>query len=801
MRRHAIVLYSASKVPILKTKDVPARVEDFCLCVEKRVFELVCLAHDEEDDLLLTNDRRLVEGQLVEVCLVNRSDLVLSRVVVACAEDVDRRAFLWSGLVRRDLVVLEHFRVLDCVPFSEGFVGDTTLVVFQKNEAEEPVPEYSYRFSGLHAAAPLMSPLFVSRFLDEEEEEEKPVVVRATLCHQVGADEAAGSLALLRRLKVFAGSWCRLIGPVVGAERPVRVSLRADCDSEDELFVSPSLMLNSFCGGGARLCPREVPGVSVVACRSFKLPAGVPAAVASAFESSKGPTAAAAAVELRVASEVRLGPVGDLQGGNQLHAVKDQLLTLYFSTPRLLRVGDVVHCSSGQQMDPLPGATAFAPYAARSEFAVWKVLEIKSAAPDTDHLFAVAHRESCALYVAEDKQQGFLPPVQSVLPASDCPLFALAHRWFSSMEADNDLGMTVLFHSNGPGFGKRRLVHAIAQSLGIPLIHYSAWEVLSDVPANTHTSLENLFENAADSCPCIVLISSFESFSQPGGPSASSQRSVAQIESALAQHLQQLPRGVLVVAACDGLDKIGAKLKAAFLYLVEAAAPSQAERAALLRSSLAERGPLSVDFDAETLASKSKAMSWRDLAVAADGACRHLFDSAGEAQSVETVLSMDDAVAGLAKMQEYTMKNTVGAPDIPNVKWADIGGMDHIRKEIMDTIMLPLEHPEMFADGARKRSGVLLYGPPGTGKTLIAKAVATECGLAFISVQGPELINMYVGESERNVRDVFVRARAAAPCVVFMDELDSLAPRRGMGADSGGVMDRCEIYFFPFSSC
>ncbi|ACO65832.1 predicted protein, partial [Micromonas commoda] len=86
--------------------------------------------------------------------------------------------------------------------------------------------------------------------------------------------------------------------------------------------------------------------------------------------------------------------------------------------------------------------------------------------------------------------------------------------------------------------------------------------------------------------------------------------------------------------------------------------------------------------------------------------------------------------------------------------------------------------------------GALLYGPPGTGKTLLAKAVATECALRFLSVKGPELVNMYVGESEKNVRDVFERARHAAPCVVFFDELDALAPARGAGADSGGVMDR-----------
>jgi peroxin-6 len=101
-----------------------------------------------------------------------------------------------------------------------------------------------------------------------------------------------------------------------------------------------------------------------------------------------------------------------------------------------------------------------------------------------------------------------------------------------------------------------------------------------------------------------------------------------------------------------------------------------------------------------------------------------------------------------------------------------------------------LQQSEYFGEGMRTRSGVLLYGPPGTGKTLLAKAVATECSLNFLSVKGPELINMYVGESEKNVRDLFQKARAAKPCVIFFDELDSLAPNRGRGADSGGVMDR-----------
>jgi peroxin-6 len=121
------------------------------------------------------------------------------------------------------------------------------------------------------------------------------------------------------------------------------------------------------------------------------------------------------------------------------------------------------------------------------------------------------------------------------------------------------------------------------------------------------------------------------------------------------------------------------------------------------------------------------------------------------------------------------------------VYWEDIGGLEEAKQEIIDTVEMPIKYPDLFET---QRTGVLLYGPPGTGKTLLAKAVATECGLNFISVKGPELLNMYVGESERNVRDVFERARNAKPCVLFFDEIDSIAPRRGQGSDGGGVVDR-----------
>ena len=152
------------------------------------------------------------------------------------------------------------------------------------------------------------------------------------------------------------------------------------------------------------------------------------------------------------------------------------------------------------------------------------------------------------------------------------------------------------------------------------------------------------------------------------------------------------------------------------------------------------------------------------------------------------LLSADFNQALDASRSSYS--ESIGAPKIPNVTWDDVGGLAKVKTEILDTIQLPLEHPELFADGLKKRSGVLLYGPPGTGKTLLAKAVATSCSLNFFSVKGPELLNMYIGESEANVRRVFQRARDAKPCVIFFDELDSVAPKRGNQGDSGGVMDR-----------
>merc|ERR1719498_1761383 len=136
------------------------------------------------------------------------------------------------------------------------------------------------------------------------------------------------------------------------------------------------------------------------------------------------------------------------------------------------------------------------------------------------------------------------------------------------------------------------------------------------------------------------------------------------------------------------------------------------------------------------------------------------------------------------------LRSTVVA--VPNVKWEDIGGLEDVKKQLIEMVQWPFEHPEIFLKYGQKPSrGVLFFGPPGCGKTLMAKAIATESVANFISVKGPELLTMWFGESEANVREVFDKARSAAPCILFFDELDSIAKARGGSlGDAGGAGDR-----------
>lgn len=275
--------------------------------------------------------------------------------------------------------------------------------------------------------------------------------------------------------------------------------------------------------------------------------------------------------------------------------------------------------------------------------------------------------------------------------------------------------------------------------------------------------------------------------------------------------IEALAQTRVVVATTTEVDKLPDALRGLCTHEFESVAPDESERETILQDMVAERqlsispnvdfGSLAVRtaalvagdlLDVVARAEQARQMRLEDMARQASDSTRRdvtvqdVLICGGDSINAIVMADFDTAVEAARK----NFADSIGAPKIPNVQWSDVGGLAHVKDAVMETIQLPLAHPELFAQGLKKRSGILFYGPPGTGKTLLAKAIATEFSLNFFSIKGPELLNMYIGESEANVRRVFQRARDAKPCVVFFDELDSVAPKRGNQGDSGGVMDR-----------
>ncbi|CAJ1987593.1 peroxisome assembly protein [Leishmania donovani] len=248
---------------------------------------------------------------------------------------------------------------------------------------------------------------------------------------------------------------------------------------------------------------------------------------------------------------------------------------------------------------------------------------------------------------------------------------------------------------------------------------------------------------------------------------------------------------------CESIDAVPPMIAARATNadgVLECGNPSEEDRAAfiapLLQWSCAQhRVHASVLLSPKTLAGWAVGLTYADILSLVEACVRDAAQCArctGEALAVVSDVSCEPVVQSYLKSHGYSMVSTKLQP----VRWGDVGGMEEAKRELREMIQLPILHPEVFEKGMKKRTGVLFYGPPGCGKTLLAKAVATEMSMNFISVKGPELINQYVGESERNIRLLFQRARDNSPCIVFFDEIDALAPARGAKGDAGGVMDR-----------
>lgn len=402
--------------------------------------------------------------------------------------------------------------------------------------------------------------------------------------------------------------------------------------------------------------------------------------------------------------------------------------------------------------------------------------------------------------------------------------------------------VAVLLHGSA-GSGKRTVVRYIAHRLGLHVVEYSCHTVMGGSQKKASSILTQAFSTAQRYSPAILLLRHFDVLrnliSQEG-----SQSDHAGIISEIASVIKKFTQPVIsdeevslegksnsgpelkctertrrnqvfLIAATESTEGLPHAVRRCFSHELSLTPISEEERAQMLAQCLQNIPEISANGDMEhvvkDIVGQTSGFTPKDLrALIADAGANVILrdntqfepretdernfpsDSSAQSKPVEEATQIPGK-EDFAKALERSKKrnaSALGAPKVPNVKWEDVGGLEDVKKAILDTVQLPLLHKDLFSSGLRKRSGVLLYGPPGTGKTLLAKAVATECSLNFLSVKGPELINMYIGESEKNVRDIFQKARSARPCVIFFDELDALAPARGASGDSGGVMDR-----------
>jgi transitional endoplasmic reticulum ATPase len=345
-----------------------------------------------------------------------------------------------------------------------------------------------------------------------------------------------------------------------------------------------------------------------------------------------------------------------------------------------------------------------------------------------------------------------------------------------------------------PGTGKTLTARALAEDLGVNYIAIVGPEVIGKYYGEAEARLRGIFEKAARSAPCLVFIDEIDSLA-PDRTKVEGEvekRLVAQLLGLMDGFAQT--RGVIVLAATNRPDHLDPALRrpGRLDREVQFRVPNREGRLEIL-TILTRAMPLDESVDLGAIADLSVGLVGADLKAvcqkAAYTALRRQVPSL-EAPIPETMtVNQQDLLQAIKQVKPSVLRSV--EVESPEVAWEQIGGLDSIKQTLQESVEGALLYPELYQQtGAKAPRGILLWGPPGTGKTLLAKAVASQARANFIAVNGPELLSRWVGAAEQAVRELFTKARQAAPCVVFVDEIDTLAPARGSYAGDSGVSDR-----------
>lgn len=352
----------------------------------------------------------------------------------------------------------------------------------------------------------------------------------------------------------------------------------------------------------------------------------------------------------------------------------------------------------------------------------------------------------------------------------------------------------VLLHGP-PGTGKTLIAKAVANEVDAEFFTISGPEIMSKYYGESEEQLREIFEEASEDSPAIIFMDELDSIAAQRGEASGDveRRVVAQLLS-LMDGLEERNE-VVVIGATNRVDAIDPALRRGgrFDREIEVGAPNQQGRREIF--DVHTRGmPLADGIDLDEYAERTHGFVGADIEAlckeAAMTALRRikpeldLEEDTIDAEVLESlVVTEDDLKDALRDIEPSALREVF--VEVPDITWDDVGGLEETKERMREVVQWPLSYEQIFENmSLEPAKGVLLYGPPGTGKTLLAKAVANESDSNFISIKGPELLNKYVGESEKGVREVFEKARANAPTIVFFDEIDALATERGSGGDN-----------------
>ncbi|CCI38067.1 MAG: AAA family ATPase [Microcystis sp.] len=345
-----------------------------------------------------------------------------------------------------------------------------------------------------------------------------------------------------------------------------------------------------------------------------------------------------------------------------------------------------------------------------------------------------------------------------------------------------------------PGTGKTLTARALAEELGVNYIALVGPEVISKYYGEAEQKLRGIFEKASKNAPCIVFIDEIDSMAPDRSKVEGEveKRLVAQLLGLMDGFAQS--QGVIVLAATNRPDHLDPALRrpGRFDREVLFRVPDRKGRLEILQI-LTRSMPLDESVSLDMIADNAVGFVGSDLKAvcqkAAYSALRRQVPTI-DSQIPETMTVVQaDFLQALKEVKPAVLRSV--EVESPHVDWDNIGGLEQIKQTLQESVEGALLHPQLYTQTkAQAPKGILLWGPPGTGKTLLAKAVASQARANFISINGPELLSKWVGASEQAVRELFAKARQAAPCVVFIDEIDTLAPARGRYSGDSGVSDR-----------